>query len=266
MGGIMRGLFGIRKNVDKKVSVGIGVVSFVLVLAIWTVVSVCQLVDESMLPTPWVVFQNIVDSFIDGTIYGDMWISIYRIVCGFLISVLIGVPLGIAIGTFKFADSLFRPLCEFIRYMPVPAFLPLIMMWVGIGEEAKIGVILLGTLFQMILMVADDAMLVSNDLLNSGYTLGASNMQVITKILIPAMMPKLMDTLRILMGWAWTYVTVAELVAANAGLGYSILKAQRFLKTDSVYAGIIIIGLLGLIFDRVFAICNKRLFRWAEGE
>lgn len=262
----MRNLFGIRKNVSRKVSIGISAASFIALFGVWALVSVLKLVDETMLPAPWTVLMNIINSFADGSIYGDMWISIYRIVCGFVISVIIGVPLGIAIGTFKIAECIFRPMCEFIRYMPVPAFLPLIMMWVGIGEEAKIGVILLGTLFQMILMVMDDALLVSNDLLNAGYTLGASKFQIVWKILIPAMMPKLMDTLRILMGWAWTYVTVAELVAANSGLGYSILKAQRFLKTDSVYAGILIIGLLGLLFDRIFAICNKKIFHWTEGE
>ncbi|MBR0149020.1 MAG: ABC transporter permease [Lachnospiraceae bacterium] len=258
-------LFGIRKNVDRKTSITISTLAFVILFGVWSLASVLHLADESMLPTPWAVFGFIIKSFADGSIYADMWVSIYRIVMGFIISVIIGVPLGIAIGTFKIAECIFRPICEFVRYMPVPAFLPLVMMWVGIGEEAKIGVILLGTLFQMILMVMDDALLVSNDLLNSGYTLGANKFQVLCKILIPAMMPKLMDTLRILMGWAWTYVTVAELVAANSGLGYSIMKAQRFLQTDAVYAGILIIGFLGLIFDRLFALCNKKLFHWVEG-
>lgn len=216
------------------------------------------------LPAPLDVVRNIVQGAVTGTIWPDMWISISRIMIGFLLAVAIGIPLGILIGTFKSVEAFLQPVAEFIRYMPVPAFIPLIMMWVGIGENAKIAVIFAGIFFQLILMVADDVRLVPGDLLNAGYTLGASNRQSIFKILIPAMMPKLMDTLRVLLGWAWTYVTVAELVAANSGLGYSILKAQRFLKTDSIFAGILIIGLLGLIFDRLLSYVNKKIFYWVE--
>ena len=158
-----------------------------------------------------------------------------------------------------------RPICEFVRYMPVPAFVPLIMVWVGIGERAKITVIFIGTFYQLVLLVADDAMSVPDDLLNAGYTLGTDSKMTIFKILIPAMMPRLMETLRMMIGWAWTYLVSAELVAASTGLGYTILKSQRFLKTDAIFGGIILIGLLGLITDRIFAFVNKKLFHWAEG-
>ncbi len=114
-------------------------------------------------------------------------------------------------------------------------------------------------------MVADDAMSVPDDLINAGYTLGTSTSQTIFKIIIPSMLPRLMETLRMMIGWAWTYLVSAELVAANSGLGYTILKSQRFLKTDAIFAGIVLIGLLGLVTDRIFALINKKLFPWAEG-
>ena len=171
--------------------------------------------------------------------------------------------IGILVGTFKKAEAFIRPLCEFVRYMPVPAFVPLIMVWVGIEESAKITVIFIGTFFQLVLMVADDALAVPDDLINAGYTLGSNTPKTIFKILIPAMMPRLMETLRMMIGWAWTYLVSAELVAANTGLGYTILKSQRFLKTDAIFANIILIGLLGLITDRIFAFLNKKLFPWA---
>ncbi|MDO5403795.1 MAG: ABC transporter permease subunit, partial [Eubacteriales bacterium] len=147
----------------------------------------------------------------------------------------------------------------------VPAFVPLIMVWVGIGEEAKITVIFLGTLFQLIPMVADDIRSVPEDYINAAYTLGAGRGTVLIKVLIPAMLPRLMDTLRMMMGWAWTYLVVAELVAANSGLGYSILKAQRYLKTPTIFSGILVIGLLGLIIDRTFGLVSRKLFSWSEG-
>jgi NitT/TauT family transport system permease protein len=179
--------------------------------------------------------------------------------------VIVGVILGILAGCFAAAEAFIQPVIEFLRYLPVPAFVPLIMVWVGIGEEAKIAVIFIGTLFQLIPMVADDIRSVPEDYINAAYTLGAKRFTVLRKVIIPAMMPRLMDTLRMMMGWAWTYLVVAELVAANSGLGYSILKAQRYLKTPTIFSGILIIGLLGLIIDRSFGFISKKLFAWAEG-
>ena len=116
----------------------------------------------------------------------------------------------------------------------------------------------------MVLMIADDARSVSDDLLSSSYTLGTTRWTTITKVLIPAMAPKMMLTLRMMIGWGWTYLTVAELVASSSGLGYSILKAQRFLHTESIFSRILIIGVLGLITDRMFAFAIRKMFPWAE--
>ena len=261
----MKKLFLIRKSIDKKIYTIIALISFLVLLGIWTILSVSGLVNSVFLPTPMAVINALISSINDGTLWGDIGISVFRIFMGFLLAVIIGVPLGILAGTFKIAEAYIQPLVEFIRYMPVPAFIPLIMVWIGIDEKAKIAVIFFGTLFQLIPMVADNARGVHDDLVNAGYTLGATKTQVIFKILIPGMMPKLMDTLRMIMGWAWTYLVVAELVAANSGLGYSILKSQRFLKIDKIFMGIFVIGILGLITDRTFAFINKKLFKWAEG-
>ncbi len=261
----MKKLLLIRKNLDKRTYLIIAAISFVILFGAWTILSVFGLVNKSFLPTPVAVIQSFINTMKDGTLITDMYISIFRIFMGFIIAVIIGVPLGILTGTFKSCEAFIQPVTEFIRYMPVPAFIPLIMVWVGIGEGAKITVIFVGTLFQLIPMVADNIRSVQDDLVNAGYTLGANRRQVIFKILIPAMMPKLMDTLRMMMGWAWTYLVVAEIVAANSGLGYSILKAQRFLKTDVIFMGILVIGILGLITDRTFAWINKKLFKWVEG-
>jgi NitT/TauT family transport system permease protein len=136
------------------------------------------------------------------------------------------------------------------------------MIWAGIGEWAKILVIFIGCFFQLVLMVASDTRKVPIDLVHAAYTLGANRRRVIDTILIPALGPHLMTTLRLTLGWAWTYLVVAELVAVNSGLGYAIMKAQRFLNTDQIFVGIIIIGLLGLISDRLFSFANKRFFPW----
>ena len=222
------------------------------------------MVKEPFLPSPLKVLNDIVSCAKDGSLWANMGWSIFRITMGFVIAVVIGVPLGILAGSFKRVDAVVTPICEFIRYMPVPAFVPLVMVWCGIGEGAKISIVFLGCFFQMVLMVADNARAVSDDLLSASYTLGTTRFTTITKVLIPAMAPNMMLTLRMMIGWGWTYLTVAELVASNSGLGYSILKAQRFLHTESIFSGILVIGVLGLITDRIFAFAIKKMFPWAE--
>ncbi len=253
----------IRKEIPKKRYVTLAILAFVCILLVWSIVSELGLVESIFLPTPRSVIRYTMRSIANGTLFANMGISVYRILAGFCLAVILGVPIGIIAGTFKPFEAVVRPISEFIRYMPVPAFVPLIMVWVGIGESAKITVIFIGTFFQMVLMVADDAMAVPDDLIHASYTLGTNNFTAVTKVLIPAMLPRLMETLRMMIGWAWTYLVSAELVAANSGLGYSILKAQRFIKTDAIFSGILIIGLLGLITDRIFAYINKKLFHWA---
>ena len=222
------------------------------------------MVKELFLPSLLKVLNDIVSCAKDGSLWANMGWSIFRITMGFVIAVVIGVPLGILAGSFKRVDAVVTPICEFIRYMPVPAFVPLVMVWCGIGEGAKISIVFLGCFFQMVLMVADNARAVSDDLLSASYTLGTTRFTTITKVLIPAMAPNMMLTLRMMIGWGWTYLTVAELVASNSGLGYSILKAQRFLHTESIFSGILVIGVLGLITDRIFAFAIKKMFPWAE--
>lgn len=238
---------------------------FLVFLLVWSLLSYGNAVERTFLPTP----DQVVMTFVKQVQSPDFWqhvgISVYRVTMGFLLAAILGIPLGILAGTFRFAESVIVPATEFIRYMPATAFIPLIMVWAGIGETAKILVIFIGSFFQLVLMVADNTRAVSNDLLQSSYTLGATRTQVITRVLLPALMPDLFNTLRLIMGWAWTYLVVAELVAANNGLGFAIMKAQRFLNTDVIFVGIFTIGLLGLLTDRMFALANKRFFPWTEG-
>lgn len=256
--------FEIRGSMTKRKYTTIGVTAFFLVFGIWFLVTELELVQLLFLPSPLLVVENLINTFQNGSLLNNASISIYRVLLGFSLAVVLGIPIGILIGCFKIVDAAIRPICEFIRYMPVPAFVPLVIVWAGIGEMPKIIIVFLGTFFQMVLMVADDANAVPDDLLNSSYTLGSKRWSTIRKILIPAMAPRLMETLRMTIGWAWTYLVVAELVASSSGLGYSILNAQRFFQTEAIFAGILVIGLIGLITDRIFAIAIKLMFPWDE--
>jgi len=146
--------------------------------------------------------------------------------------------------------------------MPAVAFIPLVMLWIGIDEGSKVAIIFIGTFFQMVLMVAEDVRRVPAAQIEAAQTMGATRTEIIQLVLLPSAKPALVDTLRITMGWAWTYLVVAELVAANSGLGYAILKAQRFLQTDKIFAGIILIGLIGLVTDQLFRLIHRKAFPW----
>lgn len=163
----------IRKEVDRKKYLMLAILSFVVVILIWFFASESGVIKEIFLPKPQNVVKYYIEAIKDGSLWENMKISIYRITLGFVYALILGIPVGILVGTFKKAEAVIRPLCEFIRYMPVPAFVPLIMVWVGIEESAKITVIFIGTFFQLVLMVADDAMSVPEDLINAGYTLGS---------------------------------------------------------------------------------------------
>ncbi|MCK9171205.1 MAG: ABC transporter permease [Treponema sp.] len=258
------GAFQLRKDITKQQYVVSAVMTFVLILVIWLLLCKSGKIKPIFLPHPVKVVRDIIQGAADGSLWMNIGYSVFRITMGFLISVAIGVPLGILAGSFKPLEAVISPVCEFVRYMPVPAFVPLVMVWCGIGEWAKIIIVFLGCFFQLVLMIADDTRSVPDDLLASSYTLGTRRWTTITKVLIPAAAPRMMLTLRMMIGWGWTYLTVAELVASSSGLGYSILKAERFLHTESIFSGILVIGTLGLITDRLFAFAIKRLFPWEE--
>ncbi|MDF2936645.1 MAG: nitrate transport permease nrtB [Paenibacillaceae bacterium] len=260
----LRMLFRIRRDVPPRLYNSIMVLTFLMLIALWYVGSNFSGINPIFLPTPQATFSYLFKIMKSGTLWNDVAISCYRVLMGFLIAVAIGVPLGLLSGAYKLINAVLKPLIEFFRYLPVSALIPLIMVWTGVGEKAKITIIVIGAVFSMTAMITDIVKNIQIDLINTAYTLGASQSQVIRSVIIPAIMPNVMDTMRMVMGWAWTYLIMAEMLASSSGLGYSIMIAERFMKTYVIFSGIFVIGLLGLIFDRLFAYINKLLFHWAE--
>jgi NitT/TauT family transport system permease protein len=237
-------------------------IGLVVPLAGWWMLSNAGIVAKLFMPTPGAVWVRVVAWWAEDGLLADTFISVYRVTMGWLISAVIALPLGLLIGTFRPVQALLEPLTDFIRYMPAVAFIPLVMLWVGIDESSKIAIIFIGTFFQMVLMVAEDVRRVPQAQIEAAQTLGAARGEIIQLVLLQGAKPALLDTMRVTMGWAWTYLVVAELVAANSGLGYAILKAQRFLQTDKIFGGIIIIGLIGLITDQLFRWLHRAAFPW----
>ena len=231
-------------------------------IALWWLVSSLAVVDKVFLPGPADVYRRLITWYMDDDLTSDIWISVYRVTAGFAMSAIIALPLALMIGTFRPMQAVLEPLTDFIRYMPAVAFIPLVMLWVVIEESSKISIIFIGTFFQMVLMMAEDVRRVPLAQIEAAQTMGADKGETINLVIFQAAKPALLDTLRVTMGWAWTYLVVAELVAANSGLGYSILKAQRFLQTDKIFVGIILIGLIGLVMDQLFRLAHRKAFPW----
>ncbi len=251
----------IRATIPNWVYVAFSVGGFLLPLIAWQVVAASGWVGSLFLPSPLDVVHSFGDWLHNG-LSDDTFISIYRVVMGFLLAALIGVPLGLYIGAYTWFEALLQPVNDFVRYMPASAFIPLVLLWVGIGEGSKIAIIVIGVIFQIIVMVADAVRRVPENYLEVAYTMGARQGEVLSLVIWRGILPELLDILRINMGWAWTYLVVAEMVAANSGLGFQILQSQRFLNTPKIFVGIFIIGLIGLLFDLAFRWAYRLAFPW----
>ena len=257
-------LFRPNKPIPRSVELGMGIGVAFGVFALWCLLTYGGIVSGDFLPAPGEVWSAFVSVLSDGTLLKHTRVSLYEIYLGFLLSSIIAVPLGIFMGSFRIVAATIEPVVNFMRYLPVTALIPLLILWVGIGLEQKISVIFLGTFFQQIVLIADVSGRVHDDLYNVSYTLGASRWQVITRVLLPATMPGVMDTLRVTMGWAWTFLVVAELVAASSGLGYMILQAMRGLHPATIFVGIFVIGFLGLVTDLAFKWAKDFLLPWTN--
>lgn len=202
---------------------------------------------------------------------GDLWLhesllhSCRVIFQGFLLSMLIGLPLGILCGSFALFARLFEPFVDFVRYMPAPVFGALAVAIWGLHDAPKVAVIFIGTFFQMVLVVAGTTRQVEGALLEAAQTLGCSRLQLLRHVVLPAALPGLYRDMRILLGWAWTYLVVAELIGAKSGISAFLYQAQRYKQFDNVYAAMLMIGLIGLTVDQLLALVGRGLFPWQPG-
>jgi NitT/TauT family transport system permease protein len=188
--------------------------------------------------------------------------SIQIIAWGFFWSMVFGLPLGILAGTYESASRVIEPFTEFFRYLPAPAFGALAVAILGIYDAPKIAIIFIGTFFQMVLISANTTRKLNMALIEASLTLGCKGLSLIRRVIIPGILPDLYRDMRILLGWAWTYLIVAELIGTSSGITWFITQQARYKNFDNVFAAILIIGIIGLVTDLVLARIGKRLFPW----
>jgi NitT/TauT family transport system permease protein len=248
--------------VTPKQRVAYGCAFFVLFVALWAWATFGGYVSKTFLANPLTMLQEGWELLIKHGFLFDIGVTIWRVVGGFVLAAIIAVPLGVLMGAYKPIEAFLEPFVSFARYLPASAFIPLLILWAGIGELQKLLVIFIGAVFQIILMIAINVGNTRRDLVEAAYTLGASDSGIIRRVLLPSSAPEIAEILRLVLGWAWTYVIVAELIGSSSGIGHMITDSQALLNTGQIIFGIIVIGLIGLVSDFLFKAFNGWLFPW----
>lgn len=253
-----------NRKISKIQSLFLSFLGIALPILIWAGASYSALIKPLFLPTPSAVLESLVRLSLDFGLLKDIWVSIYRILLGFALSVFISVPLGVYLGISKKGEAFLEPMISFIRYIPPSAFVPLSILWFGIGELQKTLFIFLTIVPYLTLLVFDVVDNSKREFIEAAYTLGAKPKDIVFRVIVPQSLPGIWDAVRIMIAVAWTFVVLAEIIAATSGLGYLIITSQRFLRTPSVIAAVVIIGLLGFATDLFFKIVYKIFFPWTE--
>jgi NitT/TauT family transport system permease protein len=238
----------------------LGIAFFVLFVAGWSLATFGGYVSPTFLADPVTMLKDGWLLLAEHNFSFDIGVTIWRVLGGFVLAALVAVPIGILMGAYK---PVLEPFVSFARYLPASAFIPLLILWAGIGELQKLLVIFIGSVFQIVLMVAVTVSSVRRDLVEAALTLGARDQGILGRVLIPASAPEIAEILRLVLGWAWTYVIVAELIGSSSGIGHMIIDSQALLATGQIIFGIIVIGFIGLISDYLFKAVNRRLFPWS---
>ncbi len=246
----------------------ISTLTIAAIIGLWSLASARGVVSPVFLPSPWQVviagYNLVVTGFVDATLFEHVGASLYRIFGALIASVLIGIPAGLAIGTSRLGRGILDPIVEFLRPLPPLAYLPLVIIWVGIGEASKITVIALAMLPSIILSTSAGVRSVSREHVNAARSLGANPRQILAQVVLPSSIPSILTGIRIALGAGWTTLVAAELVAATSGIGFMIQSAAQFLVTDIVIAGIIVIALIAILLEFLARLLERRLVPWAS--
>ncbi|MBD2005920.1 MULTISPECIES: ABC transporter permease [Cyanophyceae] len=254
----------IGEDIPKPLNTALIATSIALPLLLWWLVTMFGNIDPKFLPSPAQVMAAFGRLWSTRELLKDTVASLWRVGVGFLLAAIFSIPVGVLMGSFPSIRALLEPLFGLMRYMPAPAFIPLFILYLGIGEAPKITLIFIGVFFFNSLMVMDTVKFVPKELIEATYTLGGNRWQTLFQVIFPHVLPGIMDACRINLAAAWQLVIVSELIAATEGLGRRISVAGRFLNTDEIFVGLIVIGVIGLSFDLLFQYLMRVSCNWAS--
>lgn len=246
-----------RKKSLGKLILKSGLIGWLCILVIWQIASYFS--EPMFLPSPLLTLKGAIDLASDGTLFIYMAYSFARVLAGWTLGLLIAVPIGLLIGTNAWIRTLLEPVINFIRFIPPLAFITLFMLWFGIGEQSKIFLIVYATFFVITINTLTGVLSISNDKIRSAQSMGASKFQTLIYVVIPATIPYIFTGAKLAMGSSFMAIVGAEMVAANEGLGFMIWNARLYFKTDWIFVGLVVLGLMGFMMDRLFAYAGRKL-------
>lgn len=252
------------QNLQWKSRLLIGLSGWMVFLLGWYLAANVDLAPERLFPSPEVVMSSLWNLFAEENFGSDVLSSIRRIAVSFSLAVMVALPLGMLMGSFAKIDALLNPLLGAFRYLPAPAFIPLLLMWLGTGDAQKITLLMIGVVFFLVIMLADVTRQVPSDFIETAKTLGGSRKAIMWTVVLRQSLPGYVDTCRQMLAVSWTYLVIAEIVAASDGIGAMMMRAKRFVHVDDIMAGIVTIGCLGLLFDTAFRLLYRVCFPYLK--
>ncbi|UTW10233.1 ABC transporter permease subunit [Marinobacterium rhizophilum] len=243
-----------------------GVLSVLTVGIVWQLVAMAQIVPPLFWPSPGAVFDKFVQIATEGykgfTLFEHLGISLYRVLAGFGLGCLFGIPVGLGMGLNKFIKGWMDPLIEFYRPVPPLAYVPLVIIWMGIGDGGKVLLLFLATFSIIVISARAGVASVAIQKIHAAYSLGASRWQVLRHVILVNAMPEIFTGMRVAMGVCWGTLVAAEMVAATSGVGWMVLNASRYLNTDIVLMGVILMGVVGFLIDMCMRKLEQKLIPW----
>jgi len=257
-------LFALRAPLPRRAGLALGLVAPAVVLGGWCLASYGGLAPPDFLPSPTEVVRGTLQLFLQYDLGTAILVSTRRIALSFLLAAALALPLGVLMGAFAPVNRIFEPVMAPLRYMPISAFIPLLILWFGIYEKQKIAFLFLGVFVYLLPVVVSAIRAVPEELVQTALTLGASRWQVVRTVLLPAAAPEIFDSFRVMNAISWTYVILAEAVNPEHGLGYMVELARTHQKASWSFAGLLVIGGIGLLTDFLIRLASSLLFRWRE--
>lgn len=239
------------------------IASIAVGVALWTVAALLH-TKGGLLPTPAAVVRTFADSLSDGSLPLNAWASLRRVLVGYGLAMLLAVPVGFAIGWYPLFGKVADPWVQFLRTLPGLAWIPIVILFLGIGETAKIWLIFFGSFLACVVAVAGGVRSLDRTLIRAAKVLGASDRQLFLHVAVPATLPEIFVGMRIALGNAWATLVAAELIAASAGLGEMMTTASQYFQVPAIIVAMISIGILGLSMDRCIVLLERRFTRWQE--
>jgi NitT/TauT family transport system permease protein len=257
-------LFALRSTLSRPTSLVLGLIAPTVVLGAWCLVSYGGLAPAGFLPSPSEVVRGTLQLFLQYDLSSAIYVSTRRIVLAFLLASALALPLGVLMGAFEPINRIFEPIMAPLRYMPISAFIPLLILWFGIYEKQKIAFLFLGVFVYLLPVVVTAIRAVPEELVQTALTLGASRLQAVRTVLLPAALPEIFDSFRVMNAISWTYVILAEWVNPEHGLGYMVELARTHQKASWSFAGLLVIGGIGLLTDGLIRGVSSAMFGWRE--